>query len=211
MTAKMNMSARLVEALARPKTRVVFYGTSLTKSGGWVEVIADELGRRYPGITCINAACDGQNSRWGLEQFESRVLAQSPDVLFIEFAMNDAVARFAISLSDAQANLEAMLDRLAARRPQCVVVLQVMNPVIDRPHGHDGYRPELYSYEQIYRSVAKARRLTLIDHAPAWAALLVRGETLFRHYVPDGLHPSPSSYEKFVLPTLRETLALRAR
>lgn len=202
-------NAVLTEALARPKSRVVFYGTSLTKSGGWVEVVADELAQRHPGITCINAARDGQNSRWGLEQFESRVLAESPDVLFVEFAINDAVARFAISLTEARANLEAMLDRLAVRRPRCVIVLQVMNPVIDRPPGHDGYRPDLRSYEQTYRAVAKARRLTLIDHAPAWTELLARGETLFRHYVPDGLHPSPIGYEKFVLPALREILGLR--
>jgi lysophospholipase L1-like esterase len=202
------MNAPLFHALARPASQVVFYGTSLTASGGWVEILAAELASRSPGIKVTNAACDGQNSRWGLEQFDDRVLARAPDVFVVEFAINDAVARFNISPAVARGNLEAMLDRLAAQRPDCVAVLQVMNPVIDRPPGHDGHRPNLPAYEQIYRETAKARGLVLVDHAPAWAALLARGEAAFRHYVPDGLHPGPAGYAGFMLPTLRGTLGL---
>jgi len=204
------MNVSLFEALARPGSSVVFYGTSLTASGGWVETLATEIAKLYPGIKATNAACDGQHSRWGLAEFDARVLSRSPDVLFVEFAINDAVARFAISPEEARRNLEAMLDRLAAQRPHCVVVLQVMNPVLDRPPGHDGHRPELPAYEQAYREVAKARRLLLVDHAPAWAALLAGGESAFRHYVPDGLHPSPAGYARFMLPTLRAALGLPA-
>jgi lysophospholipase L1-like esterase len=138
-----------------------------------------------------------------LTQFDARVLAHAPDVLFMEFAINNAVARFAITPGESRHNLEVMLDRLAAQRPHGAIVLQVMNPVIDRPPGHDGHRPDLPAYEQIYREVAKERGLILIDHAPAWAALLARGEPAFRLFVPDGLHPSPADYAACMLPMLR--------
>jgi len=202
------MSALLRQALARDGAHVVFYGTSLTRSGGWVEIIAGELAARHHGIKITNTACNGQHSRWALENFETLVLVRTPDVLFIEFAINDAVARFAISLIEARANLETMLNRLAARWPECVVVLQVMNPVAVRPPGHDGYRPDLQLYEEVYRDVARARGLLLVDHAPAWATLLSRGEAEFLRHVPDGLHPNAEGYAQFMLPALRVALGL---
>ncbi|WP_438480818.1 SGNH/GDSL hydrolase family protein [Oleiharenicola lentus] len=200
------MSTALQTALSRPRARVVFYGTSLTKSGGWVEILADELAARCSGIVVTNAASNGQHSRWGVENLDERVLAANPDVLFIEFAINDAVARFALSLEDARTNLIAMIDRVRATLPECIVVLQVMNPVIGRPAGHDGHRPNLARYEQGYRDVARERGLLLIDHAPAWATLLAIGEIEFSRHVPDGLHPSVAAYEQFMLPTLRAAL-----
>jgi acyl-CoA thioesterase-1 len=203
------MNVVLAQALARRECRIVFHGTSLTKSGGWAETLTKELGARYPEVKTVNTACDGQNSRWGLEQFEARVLSEAPDIVFIEFAINDAVARFNLGPEESRANLETMLDCLAVRNPECAVVLQVMNPVIDRSRGHDGFRPHLACYEQIYREVAKSRRVILVDHAPAWSALLGRGETFFRHYVPDGLHPSSAGYEVFMLPALRLLFGLQ--
>ena len=143
-----------------------------------------------------------------MANLEQRVLARRPDVLFIEFAVNDSVTRKAIGPAQARRNLEAMLDRLVERWPECVVVLQIMNPVIGRPAGHPGHRPELPAYEQIYRDVARDRGVLLVDHAPAWAALLGEGEAKYRSYVPDGLHPNLAGYEAFVLPSLRRLLGL---
>lgn len=202
------MNTDLHEAFASPEACVVFYGTSLTRAGGWAEIIGAELRARYPALRIVNAAESGQHSRWGREHFAERVLAQSPSAVFLEFAINDAVARFALSVAEARANLEAMLDALAAQHPRCVAVLQIMNPVIDRPPGHDGHRPHLAIYEQPWRDVARERGLLLVDHAPAWAELLARGEDEFRCYVPDGLHPNAAGYAGFMLPRLREALGL---
>ncbi len=202
------MNARLHEGFAAPDACVVFYGTSLTRAGGWVEIIGAELRARYPALRIVNAAESGQHSRWGREHFAERVLTQRATAVFLEFAINDAVARFALSLAEARANLAAMLDALAAQHPRCVAVLQIMNPVIDRPQGHDGHRPHLAAYEQTWRDVARERGLMLVDHAPAWAELLARGENEFRRYVPDGLHPNAAGYAAFMLPALRRALSL---
>ncbi len=198
----------VIEALARPNARVIFYGTSLTKSGGWVELLSTELQQRNPTLGSFNHAHDGQHSRWGAENFSERVLAHAPDVLFLEFAINDAVARFDLSPRESRRNLDAMLDQLAAQQPHCAVVIQIMNPVIDRPLGHDGHRPQLPVYEQVARDVAAHRKLLLVDHSPAWRALLKQGDDAFRQCVPDGLHPNRLAYETFMLPTLRRAVDL---
>lgn len=202
------MSALTADALRFPGARSVFYGTSLTQNGGWVDALAAEIRALNPGFTWVNAAEGGRESRWGRTHFTERVIAEKPDVVFLEFAINDAVARFALPVDEARANLEAMLDALRAARPQCVPVLQVMNPVTGRPAGHDGHRPHLAQHEAMWRTVARERHLSLIDHAPAWAALLARGENEFLRFVPDGLHPSLEGYRRHMLPALRAALGL---
>jgi lysophospholipase L1-like esterase len=202
------MNPRLHNALAAPDACAVFYGTSLTRAGGWVEIVGAELLARYPALRVVNAAESGQHSRWGRENFSARVLVCHPTTVFLEFAINDAVARFALNVTEARTNLEAMLDELAGHFPQCLAVLQIMNPAIDRPPGHDGHRPHLAAYEQTWRDVARERGLLLVDHASAWAELLARGEDEFRRYVPDGLHPNTAGYAAFMLPALRRALGL---
>ena len=160
------MDPKLAAALAREDPTLVFYGTSLTKSGGWAEVLIEALKPGRPGLTGVNAAADGQNSRWGTENFDTRVLLHQPTILFLEFAVNDALARFEISVEESRRNLELMISRF---EETCAgaVVLQVMNPVLDRPFGHAGHRPDLAQYEEMYRSVARERPQALSITLPS--------------------------------------------
>lgn len=200
-----------VERLAGGRTlRLGFYGTSLTAEGAWVPQLTDALRTRFPGlVTTVNGAESGMHSRWGVENLDTRILAHAPDAVFIEFSVNDACARFGITVAEARANLETMIDRIQAANPACDVILQVMNPVLDRPAGHDGHRPELAAYQDNYRRVGTARGLLVIDHMPAWTALLGRDEAAFRAWVPDGLHPQAEGYARLVTPEILERLGVR--
>lgn len=200
----LSTKSRFVQKLgAGLQQKIVLYGTSLTASGNWptqLRLIADSA---WPGQgTFFNRASGGMASDWGIANLQTQVLAVVPDAVFIEFAVNDAVARLDISLPEARANLEAMIDGILAVNPQCEIILQVMNPVIGRPEGDPGWRPNLEHYQQIYRDVAAERGLTLIDHHPAWQARLDQGEGEFYSYVPDGLHPSLLGESSFLIPTL---------
>lgn len=202
------MHGTVISAWRQAGACVVFYGTSLTRSGGWADVIGAEMQALNPELQFINTAEGGRESRWGREHFGERVIAHRPSLVFIEFAINDAVARFALPPEESAANLAAMLDMLRAAHPAAVPVLQIMNPVIDRPVGHDGHRPALADYEALWREVARGRQLTLVDHGPAWAGLLTHDESAFRRAVPDGLHPTLAGYEQLMLPTLRSAIGL---
>jgi len=189
--------------------KIVFYGTSLTADGAWVRLLGEALRGRFGELVqLVNRAKSGEHSRWGRTHFSERVLSQEPDVLFLEFSVNDATERFAISSEMARENLENMLEATKASFPDCEVILQVMNPVIDRPPGHSGYRPNLAAYQQMYRDVAAERGLCLIDHMPAWTEILSRDEDAFRTLVPDGLHPGEEGYKTVVMPKLLKTLDL---
>jgi len=200
----------LVQRLSagRPQ-RVVFFGTSLTREGAWVKQLTEALDARFPGlVTTANGAESGMHSRWGIENLDARVLAHAPDVVFIEFSVNDACARFEISVEEANRNLESMIDRIRAAYPECEVILQVMNPVLDRPAGHSGHRPHLAAYQDGYRQIGRTRGLLVIDHMPAWSALLAKDEAAFRAWVPDALHPQAPGYASLVTPEILRQLGV---
>ncbi|EIP98405.1 lysophospholipase L1-like esterase [Opitutaceae bacterium TAV1] len=192
--------------------KIVFYGTSLTAKGAWVPQLSQALEKRFPGLVSFaNGARSGQHSRWGMQNLDANVLAHQPDVVFIEFSVNDAVERFQITVDEARRNLETMIDRILAANPKTGIILQVMNPVIGRPPGHASHRRELSRYQDIYREVGREHGLLVIDHMPAWTALLESGEKAFRAYVPDGIHPSAKGYSEIVVPEILRRLGLEAR
>ncbi|HEY1121571.1 MAG TPA: GDSL-type esterase/lipase family protein, partial [Haloferula sp.] len=202
----LSTKSRFIQKLsAGLQQKVVFYGTSLTASGSWptqLRLIADSA---WPGQgTFYNRGSSGMASDWGITNLQAQVLSLVPDAVFIEFSVNDAVARLGISTPEARANLEAMINGIQAVNPQCEIILQVMNPVIGRPEGDPGWRPNLAHYQQIYRDVAAERGLTLIDHHPAWQALLDQDENEFYANVPDGLHPAIQGEANYLIPALLE-------
>ena len=81
----------------------------------------------------------------------------------------------------------------------------VMNPPTAE---HLERRPKIADYEQVYRDVAKARGLRLIDHSANWQAVLQRGETAWRALVPDGIHPSPQGSAQVTSPFLLKSIGL---
>ena len=126
--------SRLVSNLeAGKKQTVVTYGTSLTKVGAWVDQLRAVLEQHYPGqVTLINGAQGGANSDWGRKSLDEKVTKHRPDTVFIEFAVNDAVASRRTSVQHARGNLESMIDRILKANPECEIILMVMN----RPVAH---------------------------------------------------------------------------
>ena len=72
-------------------------------------------------------------SQWGVENLRERVLERRPDVLFIEFAMNDAYLDYSTSTETCRTNLEYMIDRVVQSCPMCSFVLQTMNVCVNNP------------------------------------------------------------------------------
>ncbi|MET0261825.1 MAG: SGNH/GDSL hydrolase family protein [Rariglobus sp.] len=200
---QMNPHALISRLTSDRPQRIGFYGTSLTAAGGWVPQVTEVLTTRFPGlVTTFNGAESGMHSGWGLANLDARVLVHRPESLFIEFAVNDACERFGITVAEARENLENMVDRVLAQNPDCAIILQVMSPVLDRPPGHAGHRPELVAYQENYRAVGRERGILVIDHMPAWTKLLTENEAQFRSWVPDGLHPVAEGYAHVVVPVI---------
>lgn len=204
---------RFIAALRAGRAQhVVIYGTSLSKGGAWVPQLQQTLDARFPGLVKLtNSARGGQHSGWGAANVNSAVIVFKPDVVFIEFAINDAVTRFDLSLDTIRRNVDTILDRVTTALPACEIILQIMNPAFGKAEGDSAHRRNQDAYQQLYRDAAQRRGLLLIDHSIAWNRLLAaEGEAGMKKLIPDGVHPNAEGWRRVVTPTLHHTLGLAA-
>jgi lysophospholipase L1-like esterase len=195
---------------------IVVYGTSLSAEkcafwrqtgGAWVTYLRRALSPNTDGlITVTNAAKWGSDSDWGLKKLRSRVLTHEPDVVLLEFSVNDADIRRSVSMSRSRENLLAMIQRIGEHDKSCNIVLMTMNPAFGRPLSD---RPRLEDYYQIYRDVAEDQALLLVDHMDTWRRLLAHHPEMSKHF-PDGLHPDATACERVILPNVLQALQLSA-
>jgi lysophospholipase L1-like esterase len=84
--------------IARLKTggevKVAYLGGSITAQQGWRPKTLKWFGEQFPGVRVseINAAIGGTGSDLGVFRLQHDVLQHKPDLLFVEFAVNDAGA-----------------------------------------------------------------------------------------------------------------------
>lgn len=73
---------------------IAYLGGSITAQSGWRVLSRDWLQKKYPKsqVTGINAAIGGTGSDLGVFRVDKDALAAKPDLLFVEFAVNDASA-----------------------------------------------------------------------------------------------------------------------
>ncbi|MCU0785455.1 MAG: right-handed parallel beta-helix repeat-containing protein, partial [Verrucomicrobia bacterium] len=189
--------------------RIVFYGTSLTASGIWTSQMQSAVDSVYPGlVTYINSGGSGKASDWGVTNLQTKVINQTPDVVFIEFSVNDAAVILNVSRAQALANLSTMVNSIRSARPNCEIILQVMNPVDRRDTDTYSPRTDLAFYQQDYRNFAATNGLQFIDHMPAFQALLDEGSDAYRVFVPDGLHPNAEGFARYLTPVLLQAIGL---
>ncbi len=208
--------SRLVQRLARGEPqKVVAYGTSLTFGWLWPAQMQDWLTNTYSGqLTLINSGMSGLNSKDGTNYLDSKVLVYKPDAVLIEFAMNDAFTNYAdtsfnLSVAQARSNLETMINRILTNRADTEIILQTMNTVWDSTNTASvsaTMRPFLANYYQMYRDVAAARGLLLIDHEPNWRSVQTNAPGTFANYVYDGTHPVTNGYAAVMMPLLKRKL-----
>lgn len=189
-------AARQGEAL-----KIVTFGTSLTAKGGWQEPLRRALSAcRGTEVTIVNLAKSGMASDWGVTQID-KVLAEKPDVVLVEFAVNDAALDRFLSLGASGANIEEIVTRLKAGDSKPAIYVMAMSPV----SGLRGLiRPYLAHYEDLHAEIARRMRVGFIDHRPAWARL---SDDELATAIADGTHPDPATAGRVMLPGLMQALA----
>lgn len=181
--------------------KIVTFGTSLTARGGWQEPLRRALSAcRDAEVTIVNLAKSGMASDWGVTQID-KVLAEKPDVVLIEFAVNDAALDRFLSLAVSAANIEEIVTRLKAGETRPAVHVMAMSPV----SGLRGWiRPYLAQYEDRHAEIARRLGAGFIDHRPAWAKL---SADEIAAAIADGTHPDPATAGRVMLPGLMQALA----
>lgn len=187
--------------------RIATCGTSLTRQSGapnfWQKQV--ELGLRAGKETIariFNFGEDGADSNIGLG-FLSRALIVRPEIVLIEYNMNNAYVARSITVDQARANTQNMMDQLFANDAGVKIGLMTMNPPVAGGSIPLSERPNHAAYDQMYRdTVAADSRLFLVDNALAWADATVA-------QIPDGVHPTTAAVLARSVPIM--IAALRAQ
>jgi len=76
----------------RDEIRIAYFGGSITQQPGWRPNTMRWFREQYPDLTFteINAAIGGTNSTLGVFRLQQDVLCHKPDLIFVEFAVNDS-------------------------------------------------------------------------------------------------------------------------
>ena len=208
--------------------RIVCFGDSVTQgvphvapADTFVALLERRLGARYGAemdVCAINAGVGGENSAEGLTRLEADVLSLRPDLVTVEFGLNDIryEPEKRIAEEAFAANLREIHRRLSGAG--AAVIFMTPNPVIELFHvysqGTDYYAPwggcnGLNAvYAGIIRQVAADLQAPLCDIYAAFIKEAVRcefrGETfnyedlsiLGRHISSqDGVHPTAAGHE----------------
>ena len=214
---QMKKSAQFIDKLNAGKScTIATMGTSLTGgSSKWVTPFSAWLSEQYGdkakvvnfgvGASASERYLRGQS---GLDVVK-KVARLKPDVVFIEFAVNDAYTPYKISLDDSKRNLNKIIDQILDANPSTEVILMTMNGAMDVPSKRvtgAKDRPRIAEYYQGYRDVARKRNLRVCDAWPHWQKLMKKNPSRFLEFVPDGLHPTQKAYQQVLMPILKETL-----
>ncbi|MDR0353131.1 MAG: GDSL-type esterase/lipase family protein, partial [Opitutaceae bacterium] len=212
------------KALAGGEVRVAFLGGSITAANGWRVHTLKLLRDIFPGaaFTEIYAAVSGTGSNYGAARLQRDVLRHKPDLLFVEFAVNDSGQR-----TDAiAAQMEGIVRQTWAASPDtdiCFVYTVSMGMTVRIEAGE--YPPSAaametiaahYGIPSVQFGVEVARRETagtLVFHAPSSvkadaAGNDAQGRLIFTR---DRTHPTDAGHRLYaatlqrVLPPILET------
>ncbi len=187
--------------------KVMSIGTSLTDQPygmSWPSQLYSVLCPKYQGREILsNRAISGSNSRSGVANIEAWLATDNPDVVFIEYAINDAVAHDNITVVEMKSNLDFICAKIKANNPNADIILQTMNNPVGAALTD---RPNLKLYYQGYRDYASLNGYMLVDNYPLWKNLYDSDPTLWATYVPDNIHPSDEGRAAVMLDNLVATL-----
>jgi lysophospholipase L1-like esterase len=171
---------------------IVAFGDSITAGfavrRGFPSLWKEMLQQKYPlaKVEMINSGISGDTSQDGLARLDWAVLSYEPDLVTINFGINDAVLD--ISVDEFKANLIKMIRRIRSG-PESEILLLSSQPLETPP-----YDRIVQDYYRAVEDVAREMEVGFVDVYRAWMER-VRAGTPLGSLILSGLdHPNDSGY-----------------
>ncbi|MBK5721772.1 glycoside hydrolase family 88 protein [Dysgonomonas sp. Marseille-P4677] len=137
-------------------------------------------------INVITTAIGGENSEQGSVRFERKVLNHLPDVLFIDYALNDRN----IGIQRSEEAWRSMIEKAIDKGIKVIL----MTPTPDLSEDITANETALQRYSNKIRELAKEYKLGLIDSYMAFKEKKKNGEDL-KVYMSQSNHPNERGHE----------------
>lgn len=200
--------SRLVKRVrANMPTKLVCYGTSLTAGANWATQINTWVRYRNSVLTTVNSGASGQQSSYGVANLTTQVLAHNPDVVTIEFDMNDSdnQSLTPLTVAESTANYVTMVDAILAAFPNCEIWLMPMNPTTGVSPNGNARHPDLAEYYQAKRDLVVQYgdpRVRLCDQHSRWLQV---DSSVRDTLIPDGVHVNQTGTDLYTVPFMQDT------
>lgn len=181
--------------------RVAYLGGSITAQPGWRVYSRAWFEEEYPGtkIIEINAAIGGTGSPFGVYRLQEHVLQYNPDLVFVEFAVNDAQT----DEEKITQSMEGIVRRILEQDSTTDIcfIYTIKEEFIDIYH-----RDSLPASVTAMEKIADRYQIPSINFGPEVVRRVDAGQVLFRGdksentrieiFSADGVHPYVDSGHK---------------
>ena len=201
-----------------PRT-IVAFGDSTTAPRGNLEVysklLAASLGTVEAPVRVINAGMGGNTTNDARQRFQRDVLDRSPELVIIQFGINDAAVdvwrsppatKARVDLESFEKNLRYFCQTLIAS--DCKVILMTPNKMgwteklktlygkspYD-PNDDDGFNILLKHYAKVVRKIAKEEKVQLVDVYGEFGSFGKREGRSVQDLLLDGMHPNSRGHQ----------------
>jgi lysophospholipase L1-like esterase len=182
---------------------IIGFGDSLTEgwmaSKGYLDFLEEMIRGKYPrsNITIVNRGIPGDTATGGLQRLGYDVLDQNPDLVFVQFALNDAF----LGYSEGQYGqaIQAIIDGIARDTSAVTMLLtsvaiqsSIMNEVAER-------------FYDVLIGLAEKNSIPIALVHQYWRKKIDEGASFRRLTQADGVHPTVEGY-RFMAEAVMELL-----
>ena len=164
------------------------YGSTNTREKSWPVLLCQKLEKEYGvSVNCFNEGIGGTASYLANFRFDSDVAPYAPDLLFIEFAVNDMYEE--LSYETVVRTSESLVGKAYRQNPNIDIVYVLTYDL------HDETRD--YVQLKAHRDVANRYDLLSIKMSEYMYAVCEKtGENIQAHYI-DWVHPNDHGYATY--------------
>jgi len=171
---------------------IVTFGDSISAGfavrHGFPDFWKDMLEKKYPKakIEIVNQGVCGDTSLNGLGRLEWSVMANKPDLVTINFGINDMYMGFRIG--EFKSNIIEIVDRVL-EECGCEVILLSSEPLVT-----PSFDEMILSYYQVLKQTAEEMDVGFVDVYSAWMKCVEEGTSLESLILPGLDHPNEAGY-----------------
>lgn len=167
------------------EVKIAYFGGSITEQNGWRIKSADYFKKRFPNakIVPIHAAIGGTGSFLGSFRIDRDVLSKSPDLVFVEFAVNDS----GLKPEQVRNTMEGIVRKIRKANPEtdiCFVYTFTEKTLKTIQSG------KMYTSEAVMEDVADRYAIPSINMCLEIAKLEKEGKLIMKSF--DGAMTAPS-------------------